>query len=591
MKQPLQQPPGDRLLNILLLLLFLAGSFLYVEYNYRYWYHFVEQYTMFRYTGDYFLSFLQQPGGLNGWMAEFAMQAYYFSCGAACLIAFLLAGLAALFFGFLRRCGAKVSMGWALLPAALYWIWPAESVAVLLAAGWALALVLACTGVKPAAARYVVGFVLLTLCYFVAAPAHLLFALLWGVYEACRGEGKGRWLIPIASLAWALVVPLVAMRTMYVVPMREAFLSRYLYHPGNPVPVSLALFWAAFPGVAVLAYLLRDKRWIGNQRLCRVVSLVLLAGAMTAGVWWGSDPLEQVYRYDYLARQGRWNEIVDYSLAHGVHDKDALIYTNLAASHAGRFNEVLLRVQQIGEDGFIPYDPQGRLGLIEATEVAWQLNHINAAQRFAFIGVMTAQRCIQPRLIVCLVETYLVNEEYVLAEKYIKLLETTRLYRPEARRLRALLDERDAAATGWLADKRRLRSVTDNSYDITRIFPSAMAYLLDEHWDNTAAFQYAMGFLLVNKDFGTFLHYAGVLRDHGQPLPPLYQEALCLIYATMRNNPDEYRSYAIDPSVYERFVRFAQGAKSLPPAAVQQQYGDTYYYYAQFAPSPQPVKR
>lgn len=41
---------------------------------------------------------------------------------------------------------------------------------------------------------------------------------------------------------------------------------------------------------------------------------------------------------------------------------------------------------QIGEGGFIPHDPKSRMGLIEASEVAWQVGQVNAAQRFAFVG-------------------------------------------------------------------------------------------------------------------------------------------------------------------------------------------------------------
>ena len=58
------------------------------------------------------------------------------------------------------------------------------------------------------------------------------------------------------------------------------------------------------------------------------------------------------------------------------------------------------------------------MGLIEASEVAWQVGQVNAAQRFAFVGVLSSQRCVQPRLMKRLVETYLVTGEYRAAEKY-----------------------------------------------------------------------------------------------------------------------------------------------------------------------------
>lgn len=546
---------------------------------------------MFRTSGEYFLSLLKEVGGMNEYVTEFVTQAFYFPFGAPVVIALLLGSMAGLFYLFLQQCGAKATMWLALLPAFLCWVFPVESIAVLLAAIGALASAVVYASVANKIIRYVTGFVLLTACYILAVPAHLLLALLLVVYEWCTAKGKMDYLIPLIGLAWALVLPLIAMRTLYVIPMREAFLSKHLYHPQNPVPESFWLLWASFPIVTLLAYGLRKKEFVRNERLRWVVSLILLVGVMTVGILTGGQPLEQVYRYDYYARHDRWQDIVDHSLTHGVRDQDALVYVNLANAKTGQFNERLFQLPQIGEDGLIPYDPKGNLGLIEAAEVSWYLNHINATYRLAFEGILSGQRLVQPRLAKRVVEACLVNEEYAVAAKYIKLLESTLLYRPWALQQRALLDKAVAGQTEWVAAKRQWRSTTDNIYDIVRTFPSTLAYMLDDHADNQPASEYALAYLLMNKDLGTFLHYAELWRDQGKPIPVLYQEALCLIYATMRDNPEEYRSYAIDAGVYERFVRFAQAARNLPQAALQQQYGDTYYYYAQYVPTPKSVQR
>ena len=40
--------------NTIILFLFIIGSFLFIELNFRYWYRFLEQYMMFQTTGSYF---------------------------------------------------------------------------------------------------------------------------------------------------------------------------------------------------------------------------------------------------------------------------------------------------------------------------------------------------------------------------------------------------------------------------------------------------------------------------------------------------------------------------------------------------------
>ena len=133
-----------------------------------------------------------------------------------------------------------------------------------------------------------------------------------------------------------------------------------------------------------------------------------------------------------------------------------------------------MRFPQIGEGGFIPHDPKSRMGLIEASEVAWQVGQVNAAQRFAFVGVLSSQRCVQPRLMKRLVETYLVTGEYRAAEKYIKILNRLPLLglgkSATSMLTRGLcLLKIDKGETRWYL-------VTDNPLTLTLTFPERAGF-------------------------------------------------------------------------------------------------------------------
>lgn len=129
----------------------------------------------------------------------------------------------------------------------------------------------------------------------------------------------------------------------------------------------------AYPLIAFILYYVRSRVFIRKESWKRIVSYVFLLIAMVAGILYKKDPMEQAYRYDYYARLGEWQKIVSHARAHSVRDMDALIYLNLALSKTGRFTSDLMRFPQIGEGGFIPHDPKSRMGLIEASEVAWQV--------------------------------------------------------------------------------------------------------------------------------------------------------------------------------------------------------------------------
>ena len=573
--------------TIVIWVLFVAGSVLFFGRNYGYYYCFLEQYMMFQTTPGYLHARWAEPGGMNEYVAEALSLLFTRPYGAAMVIASLLGGISACFYAYLRACRLRATMWLAWVPAYLFWLYPQESIAPLTAILLGLLTALLYTAIRATWVRYAAGFLALTATYFLSAPANLLLAALIAIYEARAGKGKARWAVAALSLAWATLLPLIALRTVYILPTHEAYFSKYMCHPEYPVPPSLWVLGLSFPAIALALACLKERRTPTRKAAWRAIGpYAIVSLAMAYGLLYREDPLAQAYRYDYYARQGQWEAIADHARAHGVRDKDALIYLNLALSRTDRFTDELTRFPQIGEEGFIPHDPRSRLGLIEASEVAWQVGQVNAAQRFAFVGVLSAQRLVQPRLMKRLVETYLVTGEYRAAEKYIKLLESTPRYRAWASAQRPLLDSAVCARTDWVAAKRATLPITDNPFDLTKAFPSALAYLVDDHPDNRPAFEYAMGYLLLRKDLTTFMHYMRQRRDRGEAFPRLYQEAICLFFSSVRPDPEEYRSYKVDKAVHERLLRFLKVARSMPPAVLKEQFGDTYYYYAQFVPGP-----
>ena len=84
--------------NTIILFLFIIGSFLFIELNFRYWYRFLEQYMMFQTAGSYFQDRLAEPGGLNEYVTEFLSLAFIHPNGASVVIALLLGLISGCFF-------------------------------------------------------------------------------------------------------------------------------------------------------------------------------------------------------------------------------------------------------------------------------------------------------------------------------------------------------------------------------------------------------------------------------------------------------------------------------------------------------------
>lgn len=120
-------------------LLFLVGSFLFINLNFRYWFHFMEQFMMFQTTSVYWKELAAQLGGWNEYIAEYLTQAFSFTSGPAFLVTALSGLIALLFYRYQQACCGKASMGISILPLFLFWLFPSETIVPMLVLLWALA--------------------------------------------------------------------------------------------------------------------------------------------------------------------------------------------------------------------------------------------------------------------------------------------------------------------------------------------------------------------------------------------------------------------------------------------------------------------
>lgn len=249
--------------------------------------------------------------------------------------------------------------------------------------------------------------------------------------------------------------------------------------------------------------------------------------------------------------------------------------------------ENFTRTPQMGLYGLYPRETKYYIQNILSSEVAWQVGHVNTAQRTAFIGTLGSRRSIQPRLMKRLVETYIVTGEMAVAEKFIKILESYPRLSAWATAQRPLLNEEVAAATDWVAEKRRLMPHTDNRYDMQVSFPSALKAIVEDCPENRAALDYMLAFVLGYKDITNFMEYIEPYK--GQELPKLYQEAICVYFAAQLDE-QALKAYKINPTIWNRFMTYNRNMQMMTPETAYKMYGDTYYYYLQYGTTPEPPK-
>ena len=175
------------------------------------------------------------------------------------------------------------------------------------------------------------------------------------------------------------------------------------------------------------------------------------------------------------------------------------------------------------------------------------------------------------RMMKRLAECNIVSGDSVAAQKYLRILSKTFVYRHWAETTRQQLAQGQLPA--YLAQKKPFV----NPHDTITISDNAhflMMQLLDANADNTIALDYILCSTLLLKDIQNFKRdYDRYCMETSKPrLKKLYQEALCIYLAGTNAPQDEWQRYIQRQDVLQRFIEY-NNQRGNP------RYKDTYWYY------------
>jgi hypothetical protein len=321
-----------------------------------------------------------------------------------------------------------------------------------------------------------------------------------------------------------------------------------------------------------------------------LIQAILLVSILLSGILLNTDfNLEKIFRLDYEARINRWDKVLELSDKFGMHTNISSYYTNMALSKLGMMPEKLMEHYQPAATGlFIPVNAnENYVTITLSNEVWWHLGDVNASQHSALLGTIFSPRAHNSRLMKRIVEINIVNGEYAVAEKYIKILEKTMFHRKWAAGMRKYLyNEDECKRSEWITAKRAIIPSRDllkagNEYVAT------LRMLADNHPDNRMAIDYLLCFHLLCKDINSFIadfeHYYKSNMDI--VLPGVYQEGLLIKIASGEKSPADYSSFRFTPEIVSQIADYTKMFEENlgKGSALYDKYGKTYWFYYHFA--------
>jgi His/Glu/Gln/Arg/opine family amino acid ABC transporter permease subunit len=171
----------------------------------------------------------------------------------------------------------------------------------------------------------------------------------------------------------------------------------------------------------------------------------------------------------------------------------------------------------------------------------------------------------------CLADIYLEQKDYVMAKKYIDILDHTTCHRKWVKERRARLETIKGSVPEYRMGGQQfiLQSFLPDISAMVDLYPQEKKYA-----------DYLLCGILAQKDGSTFYNVFQVIASHlfpdGKDIPELYQQALLLVASHDQN---VLTKYMIDEHVWKRFADFTELMSQGRTAQAKRKYAGTYWGY------------
>ena len=536
--------------------------FWYVVYPYALTYQ--EQLQLFLFDADYFCERMAEPGGLARYIAEFLAQFYNAPLYGALILAVLFMVVQHLTWRLMRSEDYHVL---SLIPALVLWFALGDE-NVMLAYVVALIMSMGCIlGLRllerlSQIGRGIIALVALPLLYWLIGPLVVLVAICM-VPTWLAGVAVIYVVALILASGWLLPYPL----------MRLAVGIGYYRFPVT-VPYLLLLIPAL---IAMMYYgcrhLPKPKQRVRYALVFGMIALLFVPQH------YGFDAKKyELMEYDYLVRTKDWNGIIAKAEQQTPDKPMSVSATNLALAMSNQLGERAFEFYQHGSEGLLPPFERNYATTQLTGEIYFCLGLVNTAQRLAFEAMEAISNYNKSgRALKRLVETNVINGQYKVAEKYIKILEKTIFYRSWAERMRAMLgDEKAINAHPLYGTLRQYRLQEDFLFSDTELDKICGQLFMHNHQNQMAA-QYLLLLPLLDRDMPRFMQYAQYVQSQVRYNPRSCQEAIAFGFMQQRQQPPQG---LVSPLILQQLNDFSRiysaGGKSAPGL---EQFRNSVWYY------------
>ena len=379
----------------------------------------------------------------------------------------------------------------------------------------------------------------------------------------------------------------MARKFIFYDTLLQSFVSEAYYQIRIFFPLPLILIFTFYPLSIIIQHSLHIRISERQNTFLTFALMILLISSIAGGLFKYADfDREKEIRYENLVYDKKWDKIIRIAEQERPESAVSLVAVDLALAKTGRLSSEMFRFDQNSKSLFLNYYREGMTPFI-ASEPFYYMGFINFAQMFAMETVESTVDSRYPsRSFRRVAETFILNGQYDIARKYLVPLSHTLFYRRWANDcLASLGKENEIESHPEWRELRQSRPAFDFYFNFNQM-DREMQMLLKSNQRNRVAYEYLMGYYLLNKNFDGFLlniHLAKMMNYSEMPL--VFQEAAVFINSVSPETPPQLLNFPVKNIVTNDFKSFSDiFGKSGNDAKEKtfMNFGKTYWYYIEF---------
>ena len=285
----------------------------------------------------------------------------------------------------------------------------------------------------------------------------------------------------------------------------------------------------------------------------------------------------ELIEYDYLVRIQNWKGIIAKAEKQMPDLPMSVCATNLALGMTNQLGDRAFDFYQRSSEGLLPKFERNFATTQLTGEVYFWLGLVNTAQRLAFEAMEAIPNYNKSaRVVKRLAETNLINGQYKVAEKYLRMLEKTIFYRPWAQRTIAMLGNEKAIDAHPLYGNLRQYRLQEDFLFSDRELDKICGQLFIHNQQNQMAAQYLLMMPLLDRNIPLFMQYVQVVQTRTPYNPRAVQEGIAFAFMQQRQQPPKG---VVSPFVLQQMNEFGQTYANDKSAAGLNRFRNTVWYY------------